>query len=89
MDSNKRDGKEEEEDLEHFVIQEHTNRSLEELGWREIFCSHAQNQNLKKKKKKMMMMMIWSILRFGNTKIKVWWNWVRERFYVVILKTRI
>jgi hypothetical protein len=68
MDSNKRDGKEEEEDLEHFVIQEHTNRSLEELGWREklgwreIFCSHAQNQNLKKKKKKKMMMMIWSIL---------------------------
>jgi len=59
MDSNKRDGKEEEEDLEHFVIQEHTNIRLEELGWREIFYSHAQNQNLKKK---MTMMMIWSIL---------------------------
>jgi hypothetical protein len=31
--------------------------SLEELGWREIFGSHPQTQNLKKK-----MMMIWSIL---------------------------
>jgi hypothetical protein len=37
-----------EEDLEHFVIQEHTNKSLEEFGWRKIFW--------------MMMMMIWSIL---------------------------
>jgi hypothetical protein len=45
-----------EEDLEHFVIQKHTNKSLEEFG------SHPQNQNLKKKKKMMMMMMIWNIL---------------------------
>jgi hypothetical protein len=44
------------------VIQEPTNRSLEELGWREVFGSHPQNQNLKKKKKKKKMMMIWSIL---------------------------
>jgi hypothetical protein len=49
-----------EEDLEHFVIQEHTNKSLEDFGCREIFGSHPQNQNLKKKK--MMMVMIWSIL---------------------------
>jgi len=46
-------------DLEYFVIQEHTNKSVEEFGWREIFGSHPQNQNVKKKKK---MMMIWSIL---------------------------
>jgi hypothetical protein len=45
-----------EKDLEHFVIQEHTNKSLEEFGWREIFGSRPQNQ------KKKMMMMIWSIL---------------------------
>jgi len=29
-----------EEDLEHFVIQEHTNKNVEEFGWREIFGSH-------------------------------------------------
>ncbi len=49
-----------EKNLEHFVIQKHTNKSLEEFSWREISGSHPQNQNLKKKKK--MMMMIWSIL---------------------------
>jgi len=51
-----------EEDLEHFVIHEHTNKSLEEFNWKEIFGSHPQDQNLNKKKKKMMMTMIWSIL---------------------------
>jgi len=30
------------------VIQEHRNKSLEELGRREILCSQSQNQNLKK-----------------------------------------
>jgi len=49
-----------EEDLEHFVIQEHINKSVEEFDWKEVFGSHPQNQNLKKKK--MMMMTIWSIL---------------------------
>ncbi len=30
------------------MIQEHTKKSLEEFGWKEIFGGHPQNQNLKK-----------------------------------------
>jgi hypothetical protein len=31
------------------VIQEHRNKSLVELGWREILCNQFENQNWKKK----------------------------------------